>query len=93
MTTAKKTAQRQGFKTGEAIVYLGPSLPGGQSIGGGEYAEIDTFRNTIFLNGDEDDLAAGVVIEDSDFWGLEVGNNVLDSSGPNFDVLWNIPWI
>lgn len=79
--------------TGEAIVYLGPSLPGGQSIGGGEYAEIDTFRNTIFLNGDEDDLAAGVVIEDSDFWGLEVGNNVLDSSGPNFDVLWNIPWI
>ena len=78
--------------TGEEIEY-DSALPGATTIPGGSYAEIDTFRNTIYMNGSGANLKPGLVMQDTDFWGIEVGVNSLDSDGPSFDVLYNRPWV
>ena len=49
----------ENLTTGIQFVY-DASLPGAVSIGGGDYGEIDTFRNTIFLNGDGANLKAEI---------------------------------
>lgn len=82
-----------------AIVY-DSALPGAQSIASGDYAEIDTFRNTIYLNGDQDNLKPGIDITASDFFPLEVGSNEIEVtgdgtfSGPPLEVhvLWQDAW-
>jgi len=56
------------------IVY-DSDFPGAQCIGSGEFAEIDTFRDVIYLNGDEDNLKPGIDVENSDFFELVVGAN------------------
>lgn len=74
------------------------SLPGAQCIETGEYAEIDTFRNTIYLDGDQDNLMAGIDMTVTNFFPLEVGNNeiLVDGDGtfptPDVDVLWQNAW-
>lgn len=78
--------------TGEEIVY-DSALPGAIPIGGGDYGEIDTFRNTFYLNGDQTNLKPGLVMTDSDFWGLPPGLNALDTDGPDYDVLFNAPFV
>jgi Siphovirus-type tail component, C-terminal domain len=73
------------------IVY-DASLPGAAAIGGGDYVEIDCFRNTVYLNGNQANRKAGIDIEQSDFFPLVVGPNVITISGATADVLWNHAW-
>lgn len=77
--------------TGLLIEY-DDSLPGAVAIGGGDYVEIDTFRNTVVLNGDVDDRFAGINALTTDFWTLIPGDNVIAPTGCNIDVLWNHGW-
>ncbi len=71
-------------------------LPGAVAIGGGgDYAEIATFDNSIFLNGNSSDLAAGIVQLDSDYWTLVVGDNLIEFTGdgtPSLEILWAPAW-
>lgn len=68
--------------------------PGGTSIGGGEYAEIVTLRDTIYLNGDGANLKPGLFIPNSVFFPLAPGANVLSFTGDggSCDVLYNDAW-
>lgn len=80
------------------IVY-DSDLPGAVSVAGGHYIEIDTFRNTVYLDGDGASRKAGIDIEASDFWDLIVGDNEVTISGqagsnvaPDVDILWQAAW-
>lgn len=81
--------------TGMEIAY-DDSQPGGAAVVSPDYIEIDTFRNTVYLNGDGASRKAGIVIPTSDFFTLEVGANDLqiasDGTAPNVDVLWQAAW-
>lgn len=77
--------------TGLQFVY-DSTLPGAAAIGAGSYAEIDTFRNTIFLNGSGANLKAGVDELNSDYWGLATGANSVTITGASVDVLWADAW-
>lgn len=69
--------------------------PGAVSVGGGDYAEIDFFRGTVFLNGDSSDLIAGIVPSTSDFWTLACDpaiGNIIAPTGCDIDILWNRAW-
>jgi hypothetical protein len=57
------------------------------------FAEIDTFRNTIYENGDGANLKDGLDVENSDFFGLVPGNNVISISGGTVTVLWQAAWV
>jgi len=70
--------------TGLAIVFIG-------SFSG--YAEIDTFRNTIYQNGSGANLKDGLDIETTDFWSLVPGNNVVSIVGGTVEVLWQAAWV
>ena len=83
--------------TDEEIIY-DSSFPGAQPIGAGDYAEIDTFKDTIYENGDQTNLKPGIDIEDSDFFALEVGPNQITIQGdgsnptPTVTFLWQAAW-
>lgn len=62
---------------------------GGQSITG--YAEIDTFRGTIFLNGDGADLSGSWIPTESDFFPIQPGGTAVTSSA-SVDFLTNDAW-
>lgn len=72
--------------------------PGAPSIGGGDYVEIVMFNGTVVLNGDQDSIIAGMVVEESDFWFLAVGPNTITVSGvgtfpaPDTEILWQPAW-
>lgn len=68
------------------------ALPGALSIAGGDYAEIDTFRNTVYLNGNSSNLKPGIDIPTSDFWGLVPGDNDIEIFGASADMLWQAGW-
>lgn len=70
--------------TGQAIVFTG-------SYSG--YAEIDTFRNTIYQNGSGANLKDGIDVQASDFFGLVPGNNVISLSGGTGIALWQAAWV
>ena len=57
------------------------------------YAEIDTFRNTIYQNGAGANLKDGLDVEMTDFFGLVPGNNVITISGGSVTVLWQAAWV
>jgi hypothetical protein len=76
------------FGNPKQIVY-DAGRPGAVSIAGGHYAEIDTFRGTIFLDGSSTDLTAGLDPDATDFFKLEPGANALTITGATADVLWN----
>lgn len=61
-------------------------------IPGGSYGEIDCFRNTFYLNGNQTNLKPGVDFLTSDFWPLTPGANTIYIAGCDCDVLWNAPW-
>jgi Phage tail protein len=70
---------------------------GGVNIGDGEYAEIDTFKGTIFLNGNEDDLSGSLVATTSDFFPIPpfggMGVNAIGSGGfDHAEFLTNDAW-
>lgn len=81
----------ENLTTGVQFVY-DANLPGAVAIGGGDYAEIDTFRNTIFLNGNGANLKAGVDQLNSDYWALVVGENDVTITGADVTVLWAPAW-
>lgn len=76
---------------GFGIVY-DSARPGGIALGGGDYAEINTFNNTIVLNGDVQDLDAGVDPLLSTFFWLLPGDNETEISGASGYVLNNSAW-
>ena len=75
--------------TGEDFVYSGQAVPGAS------YAEVDTFRNTIYLitgGVPTDNLKSSVVVTSSDFWPLEPGTQTLEINDTDVDVLWAPAW-
>jgi hypothetical protein len=73
--------------TGVDFVY-DSSNPGGQTITSPDYAEINTFRNTIYLNGDGADLAAGITELESDYWPLITGEQTIIITGADMVMEW-----
>lgn len=55
---------------------------GAAAVDVGDYIEIDMFRNTVFLNGNQDNMMAGVDPEVSTFFPLAPGNNTITLAGP-----------
>lgn len=82
------------FTTGMALHY-DSSLPGASIIGTSEYLEIDMFRGTVVLNGDQDaGYIAGIDFEETDFWALAPGvNEVAVVGAASTVVLWNDAWL
>jgi len=81
----------QNLTTGIDFVY-DSTLPGAIAIAGGSYGEIDTFRNSIFRNGNLTNLKAGVDELASDYFLLETGANSIKIVGCDVDVLWQNAW-
>lgn len=77
--------------TGDGIVY-DQTRPGAVTMGGGDYAEIDTFKNTIYLNGNQADMSAGIDPTQSVFLTLEPGNNVMETTDVSAVFLTNNAW-
>ena len=79
--------------TGETFSWDG-SLPGAPTIGGGDYIEIDTFRNTAYKNGSGANCKPGIVMTDSDFFTLPPGAStiVLSAPGSTGTCLLNSAW-
>jgi hypothetical protein len=80
--------------TGLAVVW-DSSRPGVSAIGGGDYAEIDFFRGTIFLNGSSSDLIAGFDPTATDIFPLVYtggGVNSIGIVGADVEILWNRAW-
>lgn len=73
------------------VLHYDSGLPGGSYLGTSEYVEIDMFRATVVLNGDEDaGYIAGIDFTETDFWSLIPGENAVALVGADLaDVLWN----
>lgn len=72
------------------------TLPGAVPIASGHYAEIDFFRQTIYLDGHFANLKAGINVTLSDFFPLVPGANVLavaPYAGTGIDVLWQSAYV
>ena len=79
--------------TEEAIFYNG-TLPGAQGILVGETGDIDTFQQKIYLNGNEDNLKAGIEPEFTDYFHIAPGANTIEMNGaPTARVLMNNAWL
>ena len=76
--------------TGLEINYDG-NRPGAMAIPGGSYGEIDTFRNTMYLNGNSTNLKPGIEVTTSDFWELGPGTNNVECDVAT-TVLWASAW-
>jgi hypothetical protein len=74
------------------MVSYDSSLPGASSIASGHFAEIDFLAETVTLDGDVGFLEEGVVWDETDFWGLVKGDNVIELDGAGGELLWNVPW-
>lgn len=78
------------------VLHWDTAYPGTPPIPGGSYAEVDFFRNTIYMNGDEDNLLSGLDMLSSSFWPLEPGDNdvtvVIFGGGASADILWASAW-
>ncbi len=78
--------------TGLLLEYDGDQ-PGASMIGTGEYVEIDMFRGTAFLNGNQDNMLPGIDFLTSDFWPLEPTTNSVTINGADMDILWQAAWL
>jgi hypothetical protein len=78
--------------TSEALHY-DASLPGASIIGTSEYVEIDMFRGTVTLNGDQDNFLPGIDFLNTDFFALNPGDNDLALVGADAVVLWHDAWL
>lgn len=61
--------------TTDEVIVGDKDLPGASAIPGGSYLEIDTFRNTAYLNGDGANYLPFIDVEESTFFALAVGAN------------------
>lgn len=78
--------------TGLSIVY-DATQPGGIEVTGGDYAFFDSFRQSVYLNGDETNLEAAIVPTDTDYFALVPGDNVLSTAGSGaVSVIYNAAW-
>lgn len=78
--------------TGETVSYDG-TRPGAVAIGGGDYAEIDFFQGSIFLNGDGADLVAGLDPVATDLFTFAPGVQTISITGADVKVLFNDAWL
>lgn len=79
--------------TGRVVSY-DSSRPGGVAIGGGDYAQLDFFDGTIYLNGDPDqDLIAGLDPVSTDLFALRSGDQVIAASGADVQVDVRNAWV
>lgn len=71
------------------------ALPGAAAIDGGDYIEIVTFDNTVYLNGNEAGRKAGIQVDESSFFPLVPGENVISAAGDygSVEMLWNHAWV
>jgi hypothetical protein len=68
------------------------TLPGASAVPGGEYVELNFFNDTAYLNGDEDNMKAGIDILNSDFFPLVPGDNNLEIVGADMLIKSNNAW-
>lgn len=68
------------------------ALPGSAGIGSGDYVEIDFFRQTAYLNGNQANLKSGIDFRVSDFFPLAPGDNDIELVGADALVLSNGAW-
>lgn len=68
------------------------SQVGASAVPGGSYVEIDTFQETMYLNGSGANYKPGLVMGSSTFFPLQVGSNAVTISGATADVLWQAAW-
>jgi hypothetical protein len=79
--------------TGYQFVFDDTQL-GCPPVGGG-YVEINTLRNTVYLNGNQDNMKPGIVIESSDFFTLPPGVSTITLSagtGGSTAIEFNSAW-
>lgn len=80
-------------ESGLEYVYEGAGLPGGASVPGGSYVEIDMFRlGTAFINGDGASRMASINWETSNVIELGVGTNTVEVVGAGGVMLWQPAW-
>ncbi len=79
-------------ETTEIQIEYNDGLPGAVAITSPHYAEIATFDNTIYLDGDGANLKAGVMELSSDYFSLVPGENVISIDGADMTVLWAPAW-
>jgi len=83
--------------TGLYIAYDGAFPPGSMSVASGHYIEIDTFRNTVYLDGSSANRLAAINMLVSDFFPLVPGSNSIEfasnSGSATLDVLWQSAWV
>jgi hypothetical protein len=80
---------------GSQVIVYDTSLPGAVTLGGADYAELDTFKGTIFKNGSDADCSASINPETSDFdlgFVIHPGANSITSVGANSLFLMNNAW-
>ncbi len=70
-----------------ALIYAGTTITTP------DFAEVDVFRNTIFLNGNQSDLAAGIDAEESDYFFLRPGDNEITAVGADVAFKFNNAWV
>lgn len=78
--------------SGLQIVYSS-ARPGAQALGSMDFAEIDTYRNTVYLNGDEDNLKPGVDPEETDYFVVLPDANTITITGADATLLLNNAWL
>lgn len=82
---------------GQSIIY-DADLPDAPAIAPGNYAEINTFRNTIYLNGSGANLKSGIDVLSSDFFPLipQPDTNMLQfthtGGSATCEILYNTAW-
>jgi hypothetical protein len=76
----------------DGIIHYDSAQPGAVAIGGGDYVEVDTFRQTAFLNGDVANRLPGIDPFVTEFFKLEIGNNLIGVTGADIDILWQSAW-
>lgn len=81
----------QNTTTGDEFLYDG-SLPGATPVGGGDYLEINTFKNTVYLNGAGANMMPGIQMDSSDFFPLPAGSNAIVVTGASGFARINAAW-
>jgi hypothetical protein len=74
--------------TGLSLFY-DSDLPGASGIAAGHYVEIDFFRDTLYLDGDQANMKPGLDVVFSDFFPLVPGGNDISISGADCTCLSN----
>jgi hypothetical protein len=65
----------------------------GVGIDSSDFAEINTFTNTVYLNGNQTNLKAGIVAEATDFFVLRPGDNEIEANGAAVAFKFNHAWV